>query len=308
MGAYIHQRRMARAALTLKLTTLSVNDVASLFNYSSDSNFTRAFHDFFKKTPTEYRKEEKWDINKLQYPLYIEEMDINSKNVILNTPVFIRGERIHYNAEYKNVSDCSFINKLKGKINKELMEDSGEIWLSSALSTKKAHEAREGYIGVDIIMESTGKTEVSIMKPGVYSTLRFTGDWSEYSVFSRIAYIKYLSRGNKSSAGNAGPPFPSLLRIISGFHFPSFGTRPSGLRFQPPVPSPFPPVRALMPSTGPGCHGFRPVVVPAPSVFAPPRLSLPGLSPSAWQSPAAALRHGAVVVHSGCVSAHHSPP
>ncbi|EDT0233601.1 helix-turn-helix transcriptional regulator [Salmonella enterica] len=203
IGAYIHQRRMARAALTLKLTTLSVNDVASLFNYSSDSNFTRAFHDFFKKTPTEYRKEEKWDINKLQYPLYIEEMDINSKNVILNTPVFIRGERIHYNAEYKNVSDCSFINKLKGKINKELMEDSGEIWLSSALSTKKAHEAREGYIGVDIIMESTGKTEVSIMKPGVYSTLRFTGDWSEYSVFSRIAYIKYLSRGNKSYASTS---------------------------------------------------------------------------------------------------------
>ncbi|EEO7340992.1 hypothetical protein G6D40_004268, partial [Salmonella enterica] len=121
-----------------------------------------------------------------------------SKNVILNTPVFIRGERIHYNAEYKNVSDCSFINKLKGKINKELMEDSGEIWLSSALSTKKAHEAREGYIGVDIIMESTRKTEVSIMKPGVYSTLRFTGNWSEYSVFSRIAYIKYLSSGNKS--------------------------------------------------------------------------------------------------------------
>ncbi|EAS1785591.1 hypothetical protein XR90_24655 [Salmonella enterica] len=78
------------------------------------------------------------------------------------------------------------------------MEDSGEIWLSSALSTKKAHEAREGYIGVDIIMESTRKTEVSIMKPGVYSTLRFTGNWSEYSIFSRIAYIKYLSSGNKS--------------------------------------------------------------------------------------------------------------
>ncbi|EDV8906617.1 helix-turn-helix transcriptional regulator [Salmonella enterica subsp. enterica serovar Javiana] len=197
IGAYIHQRRMARAALTLKLTKLSVNDVASLFNYSSDSNFTRAFHDFFKKTPTEYRKEEKWDINKLQYPLYIEEMDINSKTVILNTPVFIQGERIHYNAEYKNVSDCSFINKLKSKINKELMDGSGEIWLSSAMNTKKTYEAREGYIGVDIILESTGKTGTSIMKPGTYSTLRFTGNWNEYSLFSRIAYIKYLSSENK---------------------------------------------------------------------------------------------------------------
>lgn len=194
IGYYLHKRRMARAACVLRLTNLSIKDVALLFNYSSDSNFTRAFRVFFGSTPIEYRNKKTWDINKLQIPLSIDEPERVSSTVFFNESLIIEGEQVHYDAEYQNVNDRSFVRKFKDKIKLGVSTRPDGIWLSISFNIKrKLHEARNGFIGVDAIIESTNKTSSKTMRPGEYSTIKFIGNWDEYVIFSRMAYIEYLS-------------------------------------------------------------------------------------------------------------------
>ncbi|EFO3029331.1 AraC family transcriptional regulator, partial [Escherichia coli] len=57
---------MSRAGVLLRLTSLTVTEIAEILNYSSSQNFTRAFRRFTGKTPSEYRKNKVWDVSVLQ--------------------------------------------------------------------------------------------------------------------------------------------------------------------------------------------------------------------------------------------------
>ncbi|HGB1098990.1 TPA: helix-turn-helix domain-containing protein, partial [Salmonella enterica subsp. enterica serovar Enteritidis] len=69
IGNYLFRRRMSRASVLLRLTHLSVTEIATLLNYSSSQNFTRAFRKFTGKTPTKYRKTQTWDVSTIQLSL-----------------------------------------------------------------------------------------------------------------------------------------------------------------------------------------------------------------------------------------------
>lgn len=51
------EKRMERAALLLRNTTLSIEEISSLLGYSNHSNFFKAFKEYYKKTPREYLRE-----------------------------------------------------------------------------------------------------------------------------------------------------------------------------------------------------------------------------------------------------------
>ena len=48
------EKRMERAAILLKGTTLSVEEIAAMLGYSNTSNFYKAFRDYYGKTPREF--------------------------------------------------------------------------------------------------------------------------------------------------------------------------------------------------------------------------------------------------------------
>ena len=48
------EKRMDRAVILLKGTTLSIEEIASMLGYSNHSNFYKAFKEYYGKTPREY--------------------------------------------------------------------------------------------------------------------------------------------------------------------------------------------------------------------------------------------------------------
>ncbi|NWA63186.1 helix-turn-helix domain-containing protein [Pantoea sp. B9002] len=68
IGSYIRFRRLTKAAIELKLTNLSVGDIAERYNYSSQSAFTRTFFSHYRSTPADYRRSEEWDCRGMLSP------------------------------------------------------------------------------------------------------------------------------------------------------------------------------------------------------------------------------------------------
>lgn len=50
------EKRMERAALLLRNTTLSIEEISALLGYSNHSNFFKAFKDYYGKTPRDFMK------------------------------------------------------------------------------------------------------------------------------------------------------------------------------------------------------------------------------------------------------------
>ena len=48
------EKRMGRAVILLKGTTLSIEEIAAILGYSNHSNFYKAFKEYYGKTPREY--------------------------------------------------------------------------------------------------------------------------------------------------------------------------------------------------------------------------------------------------------------
>lgn len=113
LGAYIHKRRMTRCAVLLRLTNLSITEIATQFHYFSAQNFSRAFRRFFFQTPSEYREASNWDFSLLQPPLLFDlsehqfdMIDVTQEVVIKGTASFIE--------DYINYDESDFIRLIKG--------------------------------------------------------------------------------------------------------------------------------------------------------------------------------------------------
>ncbi|EKL3026472.1 helix-turn-helix transcriptional regulator, partial [Salmonella enterica] len=65
VGTYMWQRKMCRAATLLRLTKLSVIEIAHRVHFGGAQNFGRALSVHLICTPTEYRKLPSWDLSLL---------------------------------------------------------------------------------------------------------------------------------------------------------------------------------------------------------------------------------------------------
>ncbi|WP_042859331.1 helix-turn-helix domain-containing protein [Dickeya sp. NCPPB 3274] len=66
LGSYIRSRRLSRAAVELKLTNQTIQDVALRYCFDSQQSFTRTFKKHFGMSPGHYRKALRWDFSGLQ--------------------------------------------------------------------------------------------------------------------------------------------------------------------------------------------------------------------------------------------------
>ncbi|MFA6367430.1 MAG: AraC family transcriptional regulator, partial [Bacteroidales bacterium] len=122
IGVYITRRRVHKAALLLRSTDLSIQDIAYKIGYDMPSSLSKAFKQFYNISPSEYRTNKNIvimnrNISKEQYnlqePQIVERPD--SKVVYIQ----IIGQ--YGNKEYNGVWDrvCSFVgrNNLFGQKN-----------------------------------------------------------------------------------------------------------------------------------------------------------------------------------------------
>ncbi len=94
LGGYLFRRRMSRAAVLLRLTKLPITEIAELLHYSSSQNFSRAYHRFTGKTPSEYRKSKDWDISVLQFS-FLYNIDIEDIDECVLPERFLIGKTYH---------------------------------------------------------------------------------------------------------------------------------------------------------------------------------------------------------------------
>ncbi|WP_409011837.1 helix-turn-helix domain-containing protein [Aeromonas salmonicida] len=101
IGCYIRLRRLHRAAVMLRMTTLSVTDISSFLHYTSHNNFCRAFKKVYNKTPLAFRKENIQHCdNHVKFPKMLYNYPLKYKVKAINDMFITGGERSY--------SDCIY--------------------------------------------------------------------------------------------------------------------------------------------------------------------------------------------------------
>ncbi|HHQ7446580.1 TPA: AraC family transcriptional regulator, partial [Escherichia coli] len=87
------------ASVLLKLTHLTITEIATLLHYSSSQNFARTFKRFSNKSPTEYRNSEAWDVTTLQHS-FLYEFDIKNATRSTISSIFFHGVSYKINESF----------------------------------------------------------------------------------------------------------------------------------------------------------------------------------------------------------------
>ncbi|WP_421277012.1 helix-turn-helix domain-containing protein [Aeromonas veronii] len=101
IGCYIRMRRLHRAALMLRMTTLSVTEISSFLHYTSHNNFCRAFKKQYNTTPLSFRKSPSLHCeNYIKFPQMYGEHPLKYKVKTINDMLIMGKERTY--------SDCIY--------------------------------------------------------------------------------------------------------------------------------------------------------------------------------------------------------
>ncbi|MDM2843552.1 AraC family transcriptional regulator [Citrobacter sp. Cpo090] len=219
LGNYLFRRRMARAAVTLRLARLTITELALLLHYCSAANFTRAFHRYYGQTPDAYRRSQLWDTSLLQVPLHYESPEYNSERVHLNSPVFIAGESFRYQAQYTNTLDDSFMENFRKHIKKWAPSYHEDIWTVTSMHIPESIAVnRKGLVDVDVVVGTQLQHErnsVAVIPSGNYTRFSFSGSWNKYIIFSRLAYTRCLEGKKWCGLGTSCFMKITLLDVVA---------------------------------------------------------------------------------------------
>ncbi|GCP70451.1 transcriptional regulator [Escherichia coli] len=205
IGNYLFRRRMSRASVLLKLTHLSVTEIATLLNYSSSQNFTRAFRKFTGKTPTKYRDDKNWDVSTIQLSL-LYKFNIKSIHQCIFTTKYLSGGEHH-------ITECFFYNQnrknskgIRNLISNLTSHSKSDIFiLVERMNQANLQKSRSGFIDVDIkagnIVQNASKSDFMI-PGGRFCYADFHGEWVEYYLFTFSFFIQILSNANFQYTGN----------------------------------------------------------------------------------------------------------
>ncbi|MCX8581649.1 MULTISPECIES: MDR efflux pump AcrAB transcriptional activator RobA [unclassified Gilliamella] len=115
LGTYIRHRRLTYAALSLRMTSKPILDIAMQYRFDSQQTFTRSFKKQFNETPASYRRGEFWDPTGLTPAI-----ELNKNRLSLPEPKFVNmPKQTFWGISYKNNCNLSQIldeeNKLRSQ-------------------------------------------------------------------------------------------------------------------------------------------------------------------------------------------------
>lgn len=193
-GEYLMRRRMSRAAVLLRMTTLSVIEIADLFHFHSPQNFARAFKKLTGFTPTEYRKGDNWLFAVLQPPLLeVTSQDIHTEWCTL-PEMKMYGPVIHCQDNFISLmAKKIIIEAYKKTISESGISEDREVCIAARFILSTClNTGRDGTINVEIISQrnadNTTEECTGVIPGGKYLKSQFKGSWEEYMVFTRQIY------------------------------------------------------------------------------------------------------------------------
>lgn len=205
IGTYLFRRRMSRASVLLRLTHLSITEIATLLHYSSSQNFARTFKRFSNKSPTEYRNSGYWDVTIMQ-PSLLYQFDIQNAHKAKISDIFFHGKSYSINESFFYRKDM----KIKGGFQKlivdlcSLKKDDILVCVEN-INNVDLDKSRKGIINVSVkageILDKYQK-EAGVMPKGEYYYADFSGSWQEYYLFTFSFFIAAVANKKYSPKDN----------------------------------------------------------------------------------------------------------
>lgn len=198
LGDYMLRRRMSRIAVLLRMTELSVSELAVTFHFYSSQNLSRAFKDFSGVTPTKYRKQSEWLIELLQRPLLMGmDNDFKPERCVL-PGLTLNGLPEVYAHDFLSPSvEDDVVNRMNRALMLHREASDAEICFACrTIPSSSIAEGRAGIVNVEMIIQNdygTNRDHDEIIIPsGEYMKFSFRGAWSEYIVFTRLIYFRLV--------------------------------------------------------------------------------------------------------------------
>jgi AraC-like DNA-binding protein len=195
LGDYIIRRRICRAAVLIRMTSLPITEIAYLFHYHSSQGFARAFKKLTGLSPSDYRTAEIWEFDKLQPSLLLKDVKLPEVELCSLDREFAYNHTL-------TVQDHIFepaVSDVTKSMRKMLLE-SAEVLKELAISARHSallSKGRESIVEVDIswaTSDLSATTENRHVFHGNYARMDFEGDWDTYGAFSKIVYMLIMTK------------------------------------------------------------------------------------------------------------------
>ncbi|KAA8714671.1 helix-turn-helix transcriptional regulator [Morganella psychrotolerans] len=202
LGLYIFHRRMTHAAVMLRLSSLTVTEIAEAFRYYSGPNFARAFRSCFGKSPTEYRNDPTRNRIALQIPLEYRSPDFQAAVFDFDTPYFICGQRFKCTTGtgFDTENDNRLIAKLNYHAKIHDRAETNAVWIAATItSSGNTLPDRQRLVNVDTVIGDITEYETGCsmgVSPGKYAVFYFTGLREEFLFFLRQALTEPVAITN----------------------------------------------------------------------------------------------------------------
>lgn len=193
LGEYILRRRLSRAAIMLRMTSIPVTDIAYLFHYQSSQGFSRAFKKMTGLTPSEYRRARVWNFDVLQPSFLLSDHQTPELEICELNETFLYTHQI---IEHDHLFDTS-VHDITKKIKKLLIENRHEIDRITLVPRPPERLGKSRSYLVEVLIsyslqsDTTAKRGTCVVK-GKYAKMTFSGSWEGYSAFNKIAFVKAM--------------------------------------------------------------------------------------------------------------------
>ncbi|EDX0990640.1 helix-turn-helix transcriptional regulator, partial [Salmonella enterica] len=197
LGDYLFRRRMSRVAILLRMTGLSVSELAAMFHFYSSQNLSRAFKTFSGMTPTKYRTQDEWFMEKLQRPFIIGWDNNLIPELCILPDLTLNGLPELYAHKFLSPTvDDKVIERMKGAIRLHRKNSDNEICIASRATPSSISDGRSDIVNIEMIIHDNnhenGDLHNVIIPAGEYMKFNFSGTWDEYIVFTRLIYFRLV--------------------------------------------------------------------------------------------------------------------
>ncbi|EEW1928999.1 helix-turn-helix domain-containing protein, partial [Escherichia coli] len=197
IGSYIRRRRLCRAAILVRLTSMTMIDIATLLLFDSQQSFCREFKKIFGCSPRQYRRRDYWDLNGICAPWFNISVSLPQWSLVNLERITVHGHYFHYTenligdfdkkgVRYKNIAKS--INLYKRDI-----YCLSKVCPAPGINTINV----ETFIGVksNNTKKTPGKLTLNTDE-GLYIFFHYEGTWGEYKITVQKVYFEILPANN----------------------------------------------------------------------------------------------------------------
>ncbi|OKP21408.1 hypothetical protein BSQ40_25875 [Serratia fonticola] len=202
IGDYIHNRRLYRACVMLRMTELSVGEIALQLHFGNHHNFCRAFKKKLHCTPRAFRMLPINCLPSLALPQINYDKDITHSIVTLKNKVLL-GTDFQYEDKFTDPNSTGGVVRLR-RLQAWFQDNHSTLTIASDIErNKKPSNSRAEMITVSAIVGNIVDTVPSINIPenttfyildGLYLCCPFHGFFSEYAAHNKDIYMHLLHK------------------------------------------------------------------------------------------------------------------